>query len=71
MNVHIEWATFREINYPIFEIKDDGRGLLSNEFQQNWGKLNFDKLANQSSIIDVFDRNGVFLEKRHVYGKNG
>lgn len=71
LNVHIKWPTSREASNPKFEIKDDGRGLLSNEFQQIWGKLNYDKLANQSSIIDVFDENGVFLEKRHVYGKNG
>ena len=71
LNVHIKWPTTSEAKNPKFEIKDDGRGLLIKEFHQIWGRLNYDRLTNQGAIIDVYDENGMFQEKRHVYGKNG
>lgn len=70
-NVYIKWPLPKEVNNPKFEISDDGRGLLLQEFQEIWGKLNYDRMVNQGDTVFIYNANGEVIEKRFVYGKNG
>lgn len=70
-NVHIHWPVNKELANPLFEIQDDGDGLSLEDFQKIWGKLNYDRIANQGSTVTINDNNGVQIETRDVFGKNG
>lgn len=70
-NVHIKWPVGKDLANPKFEIKDDGDGLSYDEFQKIWAKLNYDRIANQGSVVSIFDDLGDKLETREVFGKNG
>ncbi len=69
--VYISWPKNKELSNPIFKIDDNGRGLTLDEFTKIWSKLNYNRIENQGSTVNILNEKGEIVEKRDVFGKNG
>lgn len=66
--VHITWPA--SSNGKLFEIADNGKGMTREMFERRWGKLDYDRVADEGATTtppdDLKD-----ASPRKVYGRNG